>query len=235
MCGIFTSSATARRLQTPLSVTFALLRSGLALGAWLGFVVWSSAARAAEIPTDSLATAPASPASVPADSAWTPERSPSASEPYPWSVGARAFIAPPLGIAGLGAGLDLAYSLLPNLAVGGQYLGFTVDQGADPDYCEHCIRSGSAALAFAEGRLWPRAWATPYARLGLGLAHLKGQRFAYDRDYKEDDLAFAGEAGLDLHYRGLSVRVFAFQLAIPSTKLDQDPFAGFGVQLGARF
>jgi hypothetical protein len=153
----------------------------------------------------------------------------------PWSAGARAFIVPPLGIAGLGAGLDLAYSLLPNLALGAQYLGFTVDQGADPQYCEHCIYSGSAAFAFAEGRLWPSAWATPYARFGLGLAHLSGQRFAYDRDYKEDELAFAGEAGLELHHGVFSVRAFAFQLAIPNTELDQDPFAGFGAQLGARF
>jgi hypothetical protein len=150
-------------------------------------------------------------------------------------VGARAFIAPPLGIAGLGAGLDLAYSVLPNLAFAGQYLTFAVDQGADPDYCERCIRTGSGALALAEGRLWSRGWATPYARFGLGVLHLNGQRFAYDRDYSEDELALAGELGLDLHYRAVSLRTFAFQLAIPNTELDSDLFAGFGAQLGARF
>jgi hypothetical protein len=156
-------------------------------------------------------------------------------ERYPLSVGARAFIAPPLGIAGFGAGLDIAYSVLPYLAIGGQYLTFAVDQGADPDYCERCIRSGVAGLAFAEGRLWSRGWATPYARFGLGVVHLNGQRFAYDRDYAEDDLALAGELGLELHYRAASLRAFAFQLAIPNTQLDSDLFAGFGAQLGARF
>lgn len=156
-------------------------------------------------------------------------------EPYPLSVGARAFIAPPLGIAGVGAGLDVAYSLLPNLALGGQYLTFAVDQGADPDYCERCIRTGSGALAFAEGRLWPHGSATPYARFGVGVLHLEGQRFAYDRGYSEDELALAGELGLDLHYRAVSLRTFAFQLAVPNTQLDSDLFAGFGAQLGARF
>lgn len=156
-------------------------------------------------------------------------------ERYPLSVGARAFIAPPLGIAGLGAGLDIAYSVLPYLAIGGQYLTFAVDQGADPDYCERCIRSGSGGLAFAEGRLWSRGWATPYARFGLGVVHLDGQRFAYDRGYGEDDLALGGELGLELHYRTASLRAFAFQIAIPKTQLDSDLFAGFGAQLGARF
>lgn len=156
-------------------------------------------------------------------------------EPYPFSVAARAFIAPPLGIAGLGAGLDAAYSVLPYLAIGGQYLTFAVDQGADPDYCERCIRKGSGALAFAEGRLGSRGWATPYARFGLGLLHLSGQRFAYERGYSEDALTLASELGLDLHYRAASLRVFAFQLATPNTELDSDLFAGFGAQLGARF
>ncbi len=156
-------------------------------------------------------------------------------ERYPLSVGARAFIAPPLGIAGLGAGLDIAYSLLPYLAIGGQYLTFAVDQGADPDYCVRCIRSGSGGLAFAEGRLWSRGWATPYARFGVGVMHLNGQRFAYDRNYGEDDLALGGELGLELHHRAASLRAFAFQLAIPNTQLDSDLFAGFGAQLGARF
>lgn len=156
-------------------------------------------------------------------------------EPYPFSVAARAFIAPPLGIAGLGAGLDAAYSVLPYLAIGGQYLSFAVDQGADPDYCERCIRTGSGALAFVEGRLWSRGWATPYARFGLGLLHLNGQRFAYDRGYSEDTLTLASELGLDLHYRAASLRVFAFQLAPPNSELDRDLFAGFGAQLGARF
>ncbi|HWA73220.1 MAG TPA: hypothetical protein VG937_12815 [Polyangiaceae bacterium] len=205
----------------------------MALLAAIGAAFWSSAAAAAEFSSASLSNSPE--AAVPADVASPAVTSRAQREAYPWSAGARAFIAPPLGIAGLGAGLDLAYSVLPNLALGAQYLAFTVDQGADPDYCEHCIRTGNAAFAFAEGRLWPSAWATPYARLGLGLAHLNGQRFAYDRDYEEDDLALAGEAGLELHHRVFSVRVFAFQLAIPSTELDKDPFAGFGAQLGARF
>lgn len=209
------------------------LSSSLALLAALGAVVSSSTAAAAEFRSESFSSSSAS--AVPADAGSLAAVSPAQRGAYRWSAGARAFIAPPLGVAGLGAGLDLAYSVLPNLALGAQYLGFTVDQGADPEYCEHCIRAGTAAFAFAEGRLWPRAWATPYARFGLGLAHLSGQRFAYDRDHKEDDLALAGEAGLELHHGVFSVRVFAFQLVIPSTELDQDPFAGFGAQLGARF
>lgn len=156
-------------------------------------------------------------------------------DPYPWSVGARAFIVPPLGIAGFGAGLDVAYSLLPYLAVGAQYLSFAVDQGADPDYCERCIRSGRGGLAFAEGRLWAGRWTTPYARAGVGLAQLSGQRLAYDRGYGEDQLALGAEVGLDLHYRAASLRVFAFHLAVPGTALDADPFTGFGAQLGVRF
>jgi hypothetical protein len=196
-------------------------------------MVYSSAAAAAEFRSDPFASS--SPSTLRAGEGSEAFASRVQRGANPWSAGARAFIAPPLGIAGLGAGLDLAYSVLPNLALGAQYLGFTVDQGADPQYCERCIHTGNAAFAFAEGRLWPSAWATPYARFGLGLAHLSGQRFAYDRDYKEDELAFAGEAGLELHHGVFSVRAFAFQLAIPSTELDRDPFAGFGAQLGARF
>lgn len=220
--------------STSLRARFASF--GFFFSSFTGALVFASPARAADA---TLGTAP-----MAASVQGMPERD-GASEPspaaqsqrerYPLSVGARAFIAPPLGIAGLGAGLDVAYSVLPYLAVGGQYLTFAVDQGADPDYCERCIRTGSGALAFAEGRLWASGWATPYARLGLGLLHLNGQRVAYDRNYSEDDLALAGELGLELHYRAASLRVFAFQLAILDTQLDSDPFAGFGAQLGVRF
>jgi len=217
---------------TPLGLRFSFFASFVGFSAALA--VTGSPALAADSEPRVLAfdASPAAPAEA-ATEASTPagaER-----ERYPLSVGARAFIAPPLGIAGLGAGLDVAYSLLPYLAIGGQYLTFAVDQGADPDYCERCIRSGTGGLAFAEGRLWSRGWATPYARFGVGVVHLNGQRFAYDRNYGEDDLALAGELGLELHYRAASLRAFAFQLAIPNTQLDSDVFAGFGAQLGARF
>jgi hypothetical protein len=156
-------------------------------------------------------------------------------EAYPVSAGFRTFIAPGLGIGGLGGGLDVAYSLRPELAVGAQYFGFFVDQGADPDYCERCIRSGSAAVVSAEGRLWPNLFVTPYARAGVGLAHLAGQRVAQEQDYAEDVPALQGELGLELHYRWASLRAFGFHLAALGSDLDSEPFNAFGAQLGARW
>jgi len=156
-------------------------------------------------------------------------------EPYPWSAAARAMIVPTVGIGGLGVGLDASYSLIPNLAVGAQHVVFVADQGADPQYCERCIRSGSSTFAFAEARYWPEGWATPYARLGLGWSHLRGQRVEYEEGYTEDDLSLLGEVGLDLHYRWVSLRLFAFDHVITGSALDKDAFIGGGVQLGARF
>lgn len=156
-------------------------------------------------------------------------------EPYPWSAGVRAFYAPGTGIGGKGVALDVAYSVLPYLAVGAQHLQFAVDQGADPQYCVRCIRSGHATFAFAEGRYWPQGWVTPYARLGAGLSHLRGQRVEYELGYTEDDLGLLAEAGLEWHYRFLSLRTFAFDQIILGTELDRDPFLAVGVELGARF
>lgn len=155
-------------------------------------------------------------------------------EPRPLSVGLRALYAPTLAVGGVGYGLDAAYSLLPELAVGAQHLRYKVDQGADPQYCAHCILDGSSTLAFAEGRLVPQLWVTPYARLGLGWSHLHGQRFSYDRDHREDRLTLLGEVGVELHYRWASLRAYGFDLLPVGTELDADPFAGFGLQLGAR-
>jgi hypothetical protein len=158
-----------------------------------------------------------------------------AREAFPVSVGFRTFIAPSLGIGGLGGGLDVAYSVRPELAVGAQYFGFFVDQGADPDYCERCIRSGSVGVVSAEGRLWPNLFVTPYARAGLGLAHLGGQRIAQERGYTENIPALHGELGFELHYRWASLRAFGFHLAALGSELDSDPFNAFGAQLGARW
>lgn len=163
------------------------------------------------------------------------DRERSAADPYPFSLGLRGFIFPGLGIAGFGAGLDAAYSVLPYLAMGGQVLTYAADQGADPQYCAGCVYSGKSALIFAEGRLWPNLWVTPYARAGAGLSLLKGQRFAYDDGYSETDFSLVAEAGLDLHYRWLSLRVFASHLTILGGKLDDDPFGHVGIQLGTRF
>jgi hypothetical protein len=124
---------------------------------------------------------------------------------------------------------------MPNLAVGAQHVVFAVDQGADPQYCERCIRSGSSTFGFAEARYWPEGWATPYARLGLGWSHLRGQRVEYEEGYTEDNLSLLGEVGLDLHYRWASLRLFAFDHVITGSELDEDAFIGGGVQLGARF
>ena len=41
--------------------------------------------------------------------------------PESLSLGGRAFMAPTVGVGALGVGLDEAYSVIPNLAVGGQY------------------------------------------------------------------------------------------------------------------
>jgi hypothetical protein len=156
-------------------------------------------------------------------------------EAYPVSVGFRTFIAPGLGVGGLGGGLDVAYSIRPELAVGAQYIGFFVDQGADPDYCERCIRSGSVGVVSAEGRLWPNLFVTPYARAGVGLSHLAGQRVAQERGYTENVPALQGELGLELHYRWASLRAFGFHLAALGSELGGDPFNAFGAELGARW
>ncbi|MFZ5889759.1 MAG: hypothetical protein ACOY0T_01710 [Myxococcota bacterium] len=155
--------------------------------------------------------------------------------PESLSLGGRAFIVPTLGAGALGWGLDEAYSLIPNLAVGGQYLSYLVDQGADPQYCQRCIWDGKAALAFAEGRLWPKLWFTPYVRAGGGLSFINGQRFAYENAYAETDFTLLAEAGAELHHRWFSARVYGFHLAILRSELDRDPFTGLGTQLGARF
>lgn len=155
--------------------------------------------------------------------------------PESLTLAGRAFMAPTLGVGAFGWGLDEAYSVIPNLALGGQYLSYFVDQGADPEYCERCIRDGQAALIFAEGRLWPARWFTPYARAGGGLSFVNGQRVAYDTAYGETDFTLLAEAGLELHHRWFSARAFGFHLEIMESKLDRDPFTGFGVQLGARF
>jgi hypothetical protein len=156
-------------------------------------------------------------------------------EAFPLSAGFRTFTAPGLGVAGLGGGFDVAYSLRPELAVSAQYFGFFVDQGADPDYCERCIRSGSAGMVSAEGRLLPKAIVTPYGRAGFGLVHLAGQRAAYERGYTENDAALQGEVGVELHYRWASLRLFGFHLAMLGSELDADPFNAFGAQISGRF
>ncbi|MGC4086486.1 MAG: hypothetical protein QM756_01055 [Polyangiaceae bacterium] len=155
--------------------------------------------------------------------------------PESLSLGGRAFIAPTVGIGAMGLGLDEAYSVLPNLAIGGQYLTYAVDQGADPQYCERCIRDGKAALVFAEGRLWQDSWFTPYARAGGGLSFVNGQRVAYETGYGETDATLLAEAGVELHHRWFSSRLFGFHLQIVGSELDWDPFTGLGTQLGARF
>jgi hypothetical protein len=159
---------------------------------------------------------------------------PAPREARPLSLGLRALFSPTLGIAGYGYGFDAAYSVLPELAVGAQHLRYKTDQGADPQYCQHCILDGSSTLAFAEGRLIPERWATPYARFGLGWSHLHGQRVAYDSEHREDRLTLLGEVGVELHYEWASLRAYGFDLLPVGTELDGDPFAGVGLQLGAR-
>jgi|GEM_PF-3418632 len=156
-------------------------------------------------------------------------------ETRPFSIGARAALVPTVGVAGFVLGLDAAYSVIPNLAVGAQYLAFDVDQGADPQYCRRCIHSGNSSFVFAEGRLWPHTWVTPYARFGGGLSHLKGQRFEHDEGYTENDFTLLAEAGLELHYGPASLRMFAFDHEITGSLLDEGAFRGFGAQLGVRF
>lgn len=155
--------------------------------------------------------------------------------PESFNLGGRAFMAPTLGVGALGVGLDETYSVLPNLALGGQYVAYVVDQGADPQYCERCIRDGKAALVFAEGRLWPENWATPYVRAGGGLSFVNGQRKAYDSGYGETDATLLAEAGLELRSRWFSARAFGFRHEILGSKLDRDETMGFGTQLGVRF
>jgi hypothetical protein len=155
-------------------------------------------------------------------------------EEYPLSVGARSFIAPNFGIAALGVGFDGAYSLMPHLAIGAQHLEYLVDQGADPYYCERCVRNGRTTLAFAEGRLLPASLVTPYARLGIGLSHVTGQLVSGQEGYVENNFSLAGELGVELHYRWAAIRAFAFDVVSPGTELDKDAFVGYGIQLGAR-
>jgi hypothetical protein len=155
--------------------------------------------------------------------------------PESLTLGARAFMAPGVGGGALGWGLDEAYSLIPNVAVGGQYLTYAVDQGADPKYCDRCVNSGKAALVFAEGRLWPHRWLTPYGRAGGGLSFINGQPPSGEAAYSETDATLLAEAGIELHHRWLSSRLFGFQLGTLGSKLNSEPFRGFGVQLGARF
>lgn len=157
------------------------------------------------------------------------------SDPYPWSLAARAFVAPSAGMGGMGLGVDVAYSVIPLIAVGAQYVAFMVDQGADPHYCERCIRSGSSTFAFGELRVWAHGWATPYARLGAGMSHLLGQREALEEGYTENNLSSLAELGVDLHYRMASLRLFAFDHAFAESKLNADSFQGGGAQLGVRF
>lgn len=155
-------------------------------------------------------------------------------DPYPVSAGVRAFLGN-YGIGSMGVGLDAAYSLSRSFAVGALYTHFVADRGADPHYCGPCARGGGFALIFAEGRYWPEGWATPYARLGAGIAHLHGQRVPMVEGYTEIDPAVGAEAGLDLHYRFASLRLFGFADVAAGSKLEKTPFMGAGTQLGARF
>ena len=155
--------------------------------------------------------------------------------PESLTLGGRAFIAPSLGVGAMGWGLDETYSVIPNLAIGGQYLSYVVDQGADPQHCERCITDGKSALVFAEGRLWPHRFFTPYARVGGGLSFVNGNRVSGETGYGETDATLLAEGGVELHHRWFSSRVFGFQLATLGSKLDRDAFRGVGVQLGARF
>ena len=155
--------------------------------------------------------------------------------PESFNLGGRAFMLPTLGIGALGVGLDETYSVLPNLALGGQYVAYAVDQGADSQDCERCILDGKAALVFAEGRLWPELWATPYARVGGGLSFVNGQRKAYDSGYGETDATLLAEAGVELHFHWFSARAFGFRHEVLGSKLDRDEMMGFGTQLGVRF
>ena len=152
---------------------------------------------------------------------------------YPFAVGLRAFFAP--GNSGKGIGLDAAYSWAPHWAIGAQHVEFVMDQGADPQYCERCIRAGSSTFVFVEGRPWPEAWARPYARLGAGRSHLHGQRFRNDSGYTENDFTLLAEVGVELHSRWASFGAYGFDMMILGTELDRDPFYGLGFQLGARF
>lgn len=156
------------------------------------------------------------------------------SDPYPLSIGARAFMMPPAGfVGGFGVGLDASYSVVPNFAFGANAATFFVDQGADPDYCSRCVTSGNSELLFAEGRLWPSGYVTPYARLGLGHAHLAGQKVS-PTHYEEDRVTLGAELGAELHYKALSIRALAFHWQPLGSALDNDALLGFGVQLGVR-
>jgi hypothetical protein len=136
-------------------------------------------------------------------------------------------------VGGLGLGLDVAYSIRPELAVGATANLFTVDQGADPEYCSRCVRGGNSELAFVEGRLWAKGLVSPYARLGLGHARLAGQKIAMQH-FEEDRATLGAELGAELHYKALSIRGLVFHLQPLGSALDDDALLGFGVQLGVR-
>ena len=153
---------------------------------------------------------------------------------FRFNLGVRGFMMPGAGlVGGFGLGLDASYSVMPNLAVGVTANSFLIDQGADPQYCSRCVTSGNSEQLFAEGRLWPLLVFTPYARLGMGHAHLEGQEVS-SIPYAENRFAVSGELGAELHYAYLSVRTFGFHLRALGSPLDESAFFGIGVQLGAR-
>lgn len=175
------------------------------------------------------------PLSLPTASSKSEPEIPCVSEPhqYPFAIGLRAIMMPGAAIGGFGVGFDAGYSVLPNLAIGVTATRFFVDQGADPQYCERCVRTGSTALLFAEGRLWPEKLLTPYARLGMGHTRLEGQVIS-PFNHVEDRLAVSAELGAEFHYKIASVRGFGFHYQPLGSPLDDTLLMGFGLQLGVR-
>lgn len=194
----------------------------------------------ARIPLISLLWLPCAYSSV----CWAQETEPTASttertvkdapDPYPVNAGARVMMLP-IGIdAGYGLGLEGSWSVLPRLAVGAQANAFYVKQATEGAHCTKCVERGTFQLVFAEGRLWPEATMTPFARLGVGHAYLEGQG-ADAREYRESHVAFEWEMGPEFHYRFFSARAFVFQLLPIASPLNREPIIGYGTELGARF
>ncbi len=154
--------------------------------------------------------------------------------PPKWELGLRAIYAPAPGEdGGFGLGLEGTYYLHPQLGIGAEAMAYVGALGDEYGrQCEYCISNGLWTILFAEGRLFPQFFASPYARLGAGLGWLDQRRERYTpSDYRLTP-AFKGEFGVDLHYGMASLRAFVFDTPLLPTAFNDKPIAGYGLQLG---
>lgn len=103
----------------------------------------------------------------------------------------------------------------------------------DLEYCERCLDEAQAVVAFVEGRLFPDLFVTPYARVMAGAGHVEGQGRDQER-FEGTFGAVGGEAGVDMHGAGLSLRVMVSTVAFPSADISPG-IVGAGMQLGTLF